>query len=70
MKRKHSLQKRCGGGFVVNFKPPQVDNYVGESEEVEVGGASKRADIEQLPSGVGGAAGTRRPQLSEPVDDA
>ena len=35
MKRKHSLQKRCGGGFVVNFKPPQVD-YVGESEEVEV----------------------------------
>ena len=64
LKRKSSFSKRCGGGFVVNFKPPQVQNLVEETEEPSmVGGGLARG------MAGGNAGGSRRLELTEAVED-
>ena len=64
LKRKQTLSKRCGGGFVVNFKPPQVQNLVEETEEptLRTSGTGSKGNK-------GEASGSRRLELTEQVED-
>ena len=62
LKRKQTLSKRCGGGFVINFKPPQVQNLMDETEE-----PARRASTGSKSKGEAG--GSRRLELTEQVED-
>ena len=64
LRRKTQFSKRCGGGFIINFKPEPKD------EEEEVGHVADEAQ-EAWGERRGGGAGSkgRRLELSEAVDD-